>query len=162
DPVSGDEIGRATLRDKVSRALEIGGNLYFGELAYVRFDDKIGDASRGQATRIAIPSRELPGTPRLLVPGHERIPPNAHPPHPNANARDRDRLSGRRTGEGAPGMDSSRFYASYYKLVFGFETGKGHLSWVRTHPQDIIGGEAVLGGVLVCDEQGKIVVFDSQ
>lgn len=156
DAESGDELGRVVLRDKVSRAIEIGGTLYFGEMAYVRFDDRIGGASRGQANRLQIPSRELPGTPRLLVPGTERIP-------PAANARDRDRLFGRPAAEGAPlTADSGRYYASYYRLVFGFESSRGHLAWVKTHGTDFIGGEAVLGGVVLCDEEGKIVVLDAQ
>ncbi|HVJ94589.1 MAG TPA: PQQ-binding-like beta-propeller repeat protein [Labilithrix sp.] len=156
DAETGEELGRATVRDKVSRALSIGGSLYFGELAMIRFDDHIGLASRGQATRIAIPTRELPGTPRLLVPGTERIP-------PVANARDRDRLFGRPTDGPAPaGVDSNRFYASYYRLIFGFESQRGQLAWVRTHSDDFIGGEAVRGGVVLCDDEGKIVVFDAQ
>lgn len=156
DGSTGDEIGRVTLRDKVSRAIEIAGTLYFGELAYVRFDEKIGEASRGHANRVQIPSRELPGTPRLLVPGTEKVP-------VAANARDRDRLFGRPAKDSNPfTVDSGRFYASYYQLVFGFEASRGHLVWVRTHPSDLIGGEAVLGGVLVCDEQGKITVLDAQ
>jgi outer membrane protein assembly factor BamB len=156
DSATGEELGRAVLRDKVSRALTIGGSLFFGEMAYVRFDDKIGQASRGHANRVAIPSRELPGTPRLLVPGTEKIP-------PVANAHDRDRLFGRPNGDATPlAMDSSRFYASYYRLVFGFEAERGHLSWVRTHPSDFIGGEAAIGGVVLCDEEGKIVALDAQ
>jgi outer membrane protein assembly factor BamB len=156
DGATGDEIGRITLRDKVSRALSIGGTLYFGELAYVRFDENIRNASKGGASRVAIPQRELPGTPRLLVPGTEKIP-------PVANARDRDRLFGRPDGTSNPlAVDSNRFYASYYRIVFGFESQRGHLSWVYTHPHDLIGGEAVLGGVLVCDEEGKITVLDAQ
>lgn len=156
DAATGDEIGRATLRDKVSRALSIGGTIFFGELAFVRFDDDIGKASRGQASRVGIPTRELPGTPRILVPGTERIP-------PVANARDRDRLFGRPTPGATPlGIDSNRFYASYYRLVFGFDAGKGQLGWVRANAHDFIGGDAVEGGVLLCDEEGKLVVLDAQ
>jgi outer membrane protein assembly factor BamB len=156
DAETGDEIGRVTVRDKVSRAVSIGGSLYFGEMAYVRFDERMAQASRGQASRVQIPSRELPGTPRLLVPGTEKVP-------PIANARDRDRLFGRPSGEGPNlGIDSKRFYASYYRLAFGFESSRGHLAWVRTHDSEFIGGEAILGGVLLCDEQGKIVVLDAQ
>lgn len=156
DPASGDEIGRVVLRDKVSRALSIGGTLYFGEISYIRFDEKIGQASRGGANRVSIPSRELPGTPRLLVPGTEKLP-------PAANARDRDRLFARPSGgEGALGIDSNRFYASYFRLAFGFDSAKGNLAWVHTHPADLIGGEAVPGGVLVCDETGKLTVLDAR
>jgi outer membrane protein assembly factor BamB len=156
DPATGDEIGRVTLRDKVSRALTIGGTLYFGELAYVRFDERIGQASRGNASRVAIPSRELPGTPRLLVPGTERLP-------PAANARDRDRLFARPSGgEGQLGVDSNRFYASYFRLAFGFDSQKGNLGWVHTHGADLIGGEAIPGGLLVCDETGKLTMLDAR
>lgn len=156
DAATGDELGRVTLRDKVSRALTIGGGLYFGEVAIVRFDEKIREASRGGANRVAIPARELPGTPRLLVPGTEKQP-------AVANARDRDRLFARPSGpEGPLGIDSSRFYASYFRLVIGFESARGQLAWVHTHPSDVIGGEAVAGGVLLCDEEGKIVVLDGK
>ena len=156
DPSTGDELGRVVLRDKVSRALSIGGTLYFGELGYVRFDERISQASRGGASRVVIPSRELPGTPRLLVPGTERLP-------PAANARDRDRLFARpSSGDGQLGVDSNRFYASYFRLAFGFDAQKGNLGWVHTHGADLIGGEAIAGGVLVCDETGKLTVLDAR
>jgi hypothetical protein len=156
DAATGDELGRVTLRDKVSRADKIGGAVYFGEVAYIRFDDKIRMASQGGASRIGIPSRELPGTPRLFVPGTEKQP-------AVANARDRDRLFARPSApEGPLGIDSGRFYASYFRLVLGFEASRGQLGWVHTHPTDVIGGDAVQGGVLLCDEDGKIVVLDAR
>ncbi len=156
DAATGDELGRVVIRDKVSRAMTIGGGLYFGEVSYIRFDEQIRLASGGGASRITIPARELPGTPRLLVPGTEKQP-------AVANARDRDRLFARPSGpDGTLGIDSSRFYASYFRLVIGFESARGQLAWVHTHPSDVIGGEAVAGGVLLCDEEGKIVVLDAK
>jgi outer membrane protein assembly factor BamB len=156
DAATGDELGRVTLRDKVSRADQIGGAVYFGEVSYVRFDDKIRMASQGGANRVGIPARELPGTPRLFVPGTEKQP-------AVANARDRDRLFARPSApEGPLGIDSGRFYATYFRLVLGFEATRGQLSWVHTHASDLIGGEAVQGGVLLCDEDGKIVVLDAK
>jgi outer membrane protein assembly factor BamB len=156
DAATGDELGRVTLRDKVSRADQIGGAVYFGEVSYVRFDDKIRMASQGGANRVGIPARELPGTPRLFVPGTEKL-------APVANARDRDRLFARPSApEGPLGIDSGRFYATYFRLVIGFEATRGQLAWVHTHPSDLIGGEAVQGGVLLCDEDGKIVVLDAK
>lgn len=154
DVATGGELGRVTLRDKASRAFTIGEALYFGEVAMVRFDDKIRLASQGGANRVALPARELPGTPRLLVPGTERLP-------PVANARDRDRLFARPSSpEGPLALDSGRFYASYFRLVLGFESSRGQLSWVHTHASDVLGGEAIDGGVLLCDEAGKVVVLD--
>ncbi len=156
DASSGDELGRVTVRDKVSRALTIGGALYFGEVAILRFDDQIRRASQGGASRVVIPARELPGTPRLLVPGTEKQP-------AGATARDRDRLFARPSApEGPLGIDSGRFYASYFCLVLGFDAGLGQLTWVHTHASDVIGGEAVRGGVLLCDEEGGITVLDSR
>ncbi|HEY8073304.1 MAG TPA: PQQ-binding-like beta-propeller repeat protein [Labilithrix sp.] len=156
DAQSGDELGRVVVRDKVSQALTIGGALYFGELAFVRFDDNITKASRGGATRISIPQRELPGTPRVLVPGSDKEP-------PAATARDRDRLFARPASpDGPPALDSNRFYAVYYRLVIGFDANKGALAWVHLHPIDVIGGGAVTGGVLVCDEDGHATVLDGR
>ena len=156
DAASGDEIGRVVVREKVSRALSIGGAIYFGELAFVRFDDKIAMASRGGANRVGIPSRELPGTPRLLVPGTEKQP-------PIANARDRDRLFARPASPDGPlTIDSNRFYASYFKLVFGFDTAGGKLAWVHTHGAEVLGGQAVANGILLCDDLGKITILDAR
>lgn len=156
DAATGEELGRVTLRDKVSRADQIGGAVYFGEVSYVRFDDKIRMASQGGANRVGIPARELPGTPRLFVPGTEKLP-------AVANARDRDRLFARPSApEGPLGIDSGRFYATYFRLVLGFEATRGQLAWVHTHASDLIGGDAVQGGVLLCDEDGKIVVLDAK
>lgn len=157
DGTTGEELGRAVLRDKVTHATTIGGSLYFGEVAFVRFDERIPAASSGGASRVAIPSRELPGTPRLRAPGTEKVP-------AVANARDRDRLFARPVpGERAGvSIDSSRFYASYFQIVMGFDAARGTLTWVHTHPTEILGGEAVSGGLAVCDDTGKVQVLDAR
>ena len=156
DALTGDELGRVTLRDKVSRADQIGGAVYFGEVTMVRFDEKIGMASQGGASKFSLPARELPGTPRLFAPGTEKLP-------PVANARDRDRLFARPSAPPGPlATDSNRFYASYFRLVYGFESTRGQLSWVHTHASDVIGADGVQGGLLLCDEEGKIIVLDAR
>src|SRR5581483_8498424 len=100
--------------------------------------------------------RELPGTPRVLVPGSDKEP-------PAATARDRDRLFARPASpDGPPALDTNRFYALYYHLVIGFDANKGALAWVHMHPIDVIGGGAVAGGVLVCDEDGHATVLDGR
>lgn len=157
DGTTGEELGRVTLRDKVTHATTIGSGLYFGEVAWVRFDEKIGAASSGGASRVGIPSRELPGTPRLRAPGNERVP-------AAATARDRDRLFARPVpGEKAGvSIDAGRFYATYFQLVMGFDAARGNLAWVHTHGSDVLGGEAVAGGLAICDEAGKVMVLDAQ
>ena len=156
DVETGDSIGRVTIRKKISRAFTVGGALYFGELGYVRFDDRIGGASRNAASTITVPPRELPGTPRLLAPGTERVP-------AVANARDKDQLFARPSGPDGPlTIDGGRFYASYYRLVMGFDTPKGDLAWVYLHPKELLGGEAVAGGVALCDPDGKLTILDAR
>lgn len=157
DAATGDELGRVVLRDKVTRAMSIGGSLYFGEVAYVRFDEKIPAASSGGASRVVIPSRELPGTPRLNAPGTEKVP-------AVAGARDRDRLFARPVASDRAGVsiDSGRFYASYFQIVMGFDAARGNLAWVHTHPSDVLGGEAISGGLAICDATGKIHVLDAK
>jgi outer membrane protein assembly factor BamB len=157
DAVTGEEVARVTLREKVSRAWTESGALYFGEVGIFRFDDHIKDASKNGASHITIPQRELPGTPRLLVPGTERVP-------VAANALDQARLYARPAGgdNGAYGVDSQRFYGTYYSIVMGFDSGSGKLGWVHTNKADVIGGEAVPGGLVTCDEDGKVTTLDAR
>lgn len=156
DVETGDSIGRATIRQKVSRAFTLGGALYFGELGFVRFDERIAQASRNGASSVTVPQRELPGTPRLLVPGTERVP-------VAANARDKNQLFARPSGPDGPlSLDGNRYYASYYRLVMGFDAPKGDLAWVYLHPKEFLGGEAVAGGVALCDADGKVTVLDAR
>lgn len=155
DTASGEEVARVVVREKVSRALTIGGELYFGEAAFVRFDHAIRLASGGGATRIVVPAREQAGTPRLFLPGAQSVP-------AAANAYDRVRLFARPAPRNEqPGLDANHFYATYIRLVLGFDAG-GKLAWVHTHPKEIAGGEAVAQGLLLCDEDGSIDVLDAR
>jgi outer membrane protein assembly factor BamB len=153
DLAAGGEVGRVLLREKTSRAWTTGGTLYFGEVGLFRFDDRIKDASKNQATHLGLPARELPGTPRLIAPGDEGL-------GATSSAPDSIRLYARPTPASEPlGFDDDRFYATYFKLVMGFTAGKGSLAWVHTHPSDVVAGAATEGGVLVCDTEGKVTVL---
>ena len=155
DLASGDEAARVTLREKTSHAWTVAGGLYFGEVGIFRFDHGIRMASKGQATHIGIPPRELPGTPTLMFSGTTGT-------RPLANAQDKIRLYARPSGDsGALGFDASRFYATYFKLVIGFESNKGQLAWVHTHSSSVLGGAAGSGSLVLCDEQGKLTELDA-
>ncbi len=155
DLSNGDEAGRLLLREQTSRAWTVGGDLYFGEVGLVRFDDRIKGASRNQATHAGLPPRELPGTPKLLVPASEHLGPVAAAP-------DRIRLYARPAPmANGLGFDSNAFYATYFRLVIGFTADKGALRWVHTHGSDIIGGAAARGAVVACDGDGKVTVLDA-
>jgi outer membrane protein assembly factor BamB len=154
---TGEELGRTVLREKVSRAWEAGGGLYFGELGIFRFDEHIKDAPKNRATHVSLAQRELPGSPQLMTPGNTKTPPIASAP-------DRIHLYARPSSPTGPfGLDGGRYYATYFRLVMGFEaTGKGALAWVHAHASDVIGGDAVPGGVLLCDDQGKVTALDAR
>ena len=158
DLSNGDEAGRVVLREKTSRAFTVGGAMYFGEIGMFRFDPSIKNAPAGGASHVSIPVRELPGSPRLMIPGTEN-------PGPAASAPDRIRLYARPSPEGGEGplaIDSGRYYATYFRLVMAFDAVKGSLGWVHTHPSDVLGGAAGIGSVVLCDEQGRVTVLDAK
>jgi outer membrane protein assembly factor BamB len=162
DLANGDEAARVTLREKVSRAWTQGGSLWFGEVGFFRFDARTKDASKNGATHAGIPSRELPGTPKLMFGGTQRL-------LPVANAEDKTRMYARPGGADAGalpsgaagdrvlGVEDAHFYGSYFKIAMGFESSKGQLAWVHTHASDIIAGAAGAGSLVLCDDQGKVI-----
>ncbi len=152
---AGNEIARVLVRGKLSRTFTSGGGLYFGEVELFRFDDQTKNASKSGATKIAVPQRELPASPSLLRPGDERQSALALAP-------DKTRLYVRPGSPDAPpALDSSRFYATYFRLAMAFESSKGALAWVHSHPVDIVGGYAGAGSLVLCDEQGKVTILDA-
>jgi hypothetical protein len=162
DLADGSEVARVVLREETSRAWTSSGALYFGEVGLFRFDERIKDASKGRATHLAVtPARELPGSPRLMGPGSEKL-------GPAPGAPDKIRLYARPTPADAPlAFVDDRFYSTYFRLVLGFVADKGAsassragaLAWVHTHASDVIGGAAASGGLVVCDAEGKVTVL---
>ncbi|MCL2778059.1 MAG: PQQ-like beta-propeller repeat protein [Polyangiaceae bacterium] len=159
DESTGDEIGRVTLQGKVTRAFTIGKDIYFGGERLIRFDDNIDLASNHGESQIALPPGDWLGVPRLVASGTERLP-------PSATTRDKIRIFARPSDiAGSLGFDSSRFYASDasdFRRVSGFDASSGRREWEHIHASDIVGGEAITGGVLICDETGKMTVLDAQ
>jgi outer membrane protein assembly factor BamB len=159
DLSSGDESARVTLRNQVSHAWTQSGSVWFGEVGFVRFDERIRQASRNQASYLVLPQRELPGTPRLMQPGGSPVP-------AVANAEDKTRMYARPipAAGGGPGIavDDGRWYGTYFRLIMAFTADKSKLAWVHLHEADVVGGAAASGGVVLCDEQGKVVELDAQ
>ncbi|MCA9596795.1 MAG: PQQ-binding-like beta-propeller repeat protein [Myxococcales bacterium] len=145
---SGKEIGRLLLREQVSHAVNIDGQLYFGELSLVRFDDKIGNAAQNGATSISLPARELPGKPAWFDDG-ATVEPAA------ATARERIRLYAT-PGEG--GISGDVFAATYFKVAMGLGAKDAKLHWVKTTGKDVVGGAAMRGGFALCTESGKVLL----
>ena len=164
DPIGGDEPARIVLREQTSRAWTVGGGLYFGELGIFRFDERIAAAAAGRGSHLALPRRGLPGDPVLF-------PSSAAPGATTASARDRVRLYARpSTPEGPLAFDGDRFYATYFRLVMGFHANPGGgdgdrlppMAWLYANAHDVLGASAGAGELVICDEQGRILVFDGR
>ncbi|MEZ4222417.1 MAG: PQQ-binding-like beta-propeller repeat protein [Polyangiaceae bacterium] len=146
----GNEVGRLLLREQVSHAVNLGGSLYFGELSLVRFDEHVGEAVEGKGTRVALPTRELPGKPLWFTDGAQVDP-------ATATARERIRLFARPDG---PNVSGGRFAATYFRIVMGLSAQDGKLQWVGTTASDVIGGAGAEGGFAFCTEDGSVVLKD--
>jgi outer membrane protein assembly factor BamB len=156
DVQSGREEGRVLARNVVSRAVSVGGSLYFGESALMRFDDAISKSHQGTAHLVKLPERELPGKPTWYAPGTAVLPPAAGAP-------DSIRFYARPSAtEGKLGLDSDRFAATYFRIVVGFNGHDGALRWVRTFPEEIIGGDATPSGFAFCDETGNVWLTEAR
>jgi outer membrane protein assembly factor BamB len=154
DLANGDEAARVTLREQTSRAWTQGGSLWFGQAAFIRFDEHIQDASRGKATTLMIPARELPGEPKLMAPGDRALP-------PVADATDRVHLYARPRGtDSGAVLEDERWYATYFRVAMGFTADKSKLAWARLGAADFLGGAAAAGGVVLCDERGKVTELE--
>ena len=156
DVSDGRETARLLLRETTSHAWTSGGALYFGELGMFRFDEKIKDASKGHADHVGLPTKTLPGQPLFFAPG-------ADVARSVATAADETRLYARPSRANAPlALDSDRFYATYFRLVFGLTAHQARLAWVHVLPVDAIGGAAGQGSLVLCDTSGKLTALDAQ
>ncbi|MCA9642057.1 MAG: PQQ-binding-like beta-propeller repeat protein [Polyangiaceae bacterium] len=152
DVTTGAERGRLLMRQQVTHAENVGGELYFGESQLLRFDPKIGAAAGGGGTLAALPKHELPGTPRWFAPGAEVL-------SPSASAPDRIRLIAKPTGEGK--FENDRMAATYFRVAMGFGASDGELRWAKLVDSDILGGAAAKGGFAFCTAKGDVLLVDS-
>ncbi len=154
DLSTGDESARVTFRETVSRAWTLNEGLYFGEVGFFRFDERIKGASKNLASHAGLPPRELPGNPLLMSSGDQRE-------HPTTSAHDRIRLYARPTSPQGPlAIDGGMFYATYFRLVMGLDAQKAQIRWVHTHAANFLGGGAASGALVACDDLGKITILD--
>ncbi len=153
---SGKEIGRLLMRDQVSHARNVGGDIYFGEDRLLRWDEKSRAASTGGGNRWVLPKRELPGEPRLLGAGSQVRP-------ITSNAADKIRWYVRPviTADGVH-ADSDRVAATYFDAVMGFASNDGSFEWAVLLPATPLGGDGAKGGFVFCDDKGFVTLIDAQ
>jgi len=155
DMNTGAERGRLLTRELVSHALAIGGELYFGEKGVLHFDERIRYASTQQANRASFAERELPGKPKWLEPGESL-------PELDMGARAKTRIYATPKFSERTRFASDRFISTYFQALMAFDAGSGELSWARSVPADIIGGDAASTGFVVCLIDGKVLRFDAE
>ena len=156
DAKTGDEVGRVLVREKSSHAWTYGGHVYFGEVGAFRLDEKTRFASVSRASHVAIPPRELPGTPVWFSPPEEKTP-------LISGARDRIRLYAQPAdSNGTLGLAGGRYYATYFRLAMGFDATRGQLAWVKPLAADVVGGAAGDGMAAMCTADGKVTLFDGK
>jgi outer membrane protein assembly factor BamB len=102
-----------------------------------------------------VPAIDLPGNPKLMRPGSAPVP-------AVANAEDKVRLYSRPAPtEAGARLADGRAYATYFRVAMGFDD-KAHVAWAHLHGADFVGGAAMHGGVILCDEQGKVTALDQR
>lgn len=150
DVKTGDEVGRILLRHQVSQVRNVGGELYFGQIGFTRFDEKIGAAQRRDADYVQLPSRILPGKPSWYSDGTEvRV--------PSDSATTKIQLLARPSMRGNElGIAADTYVATYFSLALGLNAKDASLEWVRGLTHDIVGGAASANGFVFCDEAGKL------
>ncbi|MCC6213280.1 MAG: PQQ-binding-like beta-propeller repeat protein [Polyangiaceae bacterium] len=146
DLATGAEVARLLLREQVSHALLSGGALWFGERSLVRFDDRIGAATRGGATTARLTDRALPGAPAWLGDGTRALP-------VAPLATDRVRLSARPSGAG---FEPAVAVATYHRLVLGIAPTDGALRFVTVTPAPLLDVAAAEGGFALCASDGAV------
>jgi len=153
---TGNELGRLLTRDLPTHALDLSGNLYFGQLSLVRLDQHIKYSESFQATRFTFKPRELPGNPVWLGNGLEL-------PAVDRSARAKIRLFAAPESAGDKLTLASGSYAgSYFRAVYGFAGGDGHLLWADALTADVVGGGPAASGFVFCDEAGKVHLYDAE
>lgn len=150
DLKSGEEVARLLLREIVTQARNYNGELWFGQNGLVRLDDKIRLATTNQATRVALPSRALPGKPTWLGSGNQLWP-------VSNSARLKIRLSASPTAAAqGPHFTNHAYLASYFRVVLGLGEQDGKVRFVKSLGADALGLSAAQRGFAICDASGKV------
>jgi outer membrane protein assembly factor BamB len=150
------EVARLLLRDLVSHALKSNTELWFGERALVRFDDKIRMADNASATRVVLEPRELPGRPGWLPRGAELAEVDT-----TARAKIRVYATPSVAGEAAQ-FANGAYLATYFRVAYGLSVTDGKLLWAKALSGDALGGAVAERGFVLCDASGKVTLLDTK
>lgn len=144
DLASGEEIARVRSQGGVvASALAADDGVFFGQSQMAVFGAETEPVFVGMA-------RSMPGSPQLLRDAYQ-------PPQGPNSAQNRVRLVFRPVADGGrAAFAGGAVYLVFYRLVFALENGGQTARWVTQLPRDVIGAQAVDGGLLVADEGGAM------
>jgi hypothetical protein len=161
--VLGNELARVRVRDDVSsQALAQGDSVYFGLLGMYRLDEHTPKGAAGGASYFRMQRTDpLPGQPRFL-------PDTTLPPQPPESAVHRVALSfapaakagSSATPGGKIGLADDTLYLVFYRQLYALAPHDRSVHWVRQTEADVVGVQAVPGGVYVVDDQGGLRWLD--
>jgi outer membrane protein assembly factor BamB len=149
DLESGEEVARLLLRELVTQAKNYNGALWFGEKGLIKLDDRIRLATTNQATRVALPERNLPGKPVWLGSGNQLWP-------ISSSARLKIRLGAAPAATGSAHFTNHAYLASYFRVVLGLGERDSKLRFVKSLGADALGLSAAQRGFAICDASGKV------
>jgi outer membrane protein assembly factor BamB len=157
DLTSGKEIARIEVKHPTSMAFTHGGNLYFGEQTFQRFDEAWQTSpATTQNTTISPPLSWVSETP-----GWSFYPKPASTI--SSGPDDKIRLYASLTDKSeALNLADKHYYVSYYRILLGFSTDSQQLSWVHSHAKDILGAVAFRGGIALCDSDGNLTFLEER
>lgn len=142
--------------DVFARARAERNAVFFGGRTLYRFAPESATGTRDNARTIRVPREDLPGNPPLTIDGYEGA-------LVQRNARERVALIAR------PDPDSPNaaptdglIYSLFHRMLFAVDARDGTVKWGHLHDSDIAGAEAVRGGIVVVDDNGRVSMIDAQ
>lgn len=155
---TGAEIARVRFtRGVVGHAIAQDTSVFFGQRGIAQLTDHTSSAA--DAPWLEPVERELPGEAQMLRDAYR-------PPPTPASASHRVRLVWRavpgsaETGEVA--LLDDTLYLVFYRLVFALGASEDRVRWVAQLPSDVVGASAEEGGLLVADDQGRLMALSRE
>lgn len=142
-----DEIARVRVQgDVVGHVFADHRDIYLGQTAVFRFDTAFATRT---PHRLAAPSWELPGRPRLMI--------DAYYPPPAANdAHNRMRLLWAPIGD-APSFAGGAVLLAFYKQIYGLDVETGKARWAIETERDLAGATVTPTDAWIATEDGSVI-----
>lgn len=155
DVLAGSEAARVISDQPIERVVAWGYDLYFAGEGALRFDGAVVGARTGGGTRIAIPERNFPGSPRWLSQPSGPLPVAlSKSEHARYFARPRSR-DGRNDRVGI-----HHYALSYRRIVVGLEAPEARTRWVRSFDDAVLDGSEGRDTLALCDAGGQVHWLD--